>query len=210
MKRILLSCIMLLMFGASSALFAQSSIKSGPIVGGSIGWQNKDHIKGFEYLYDKNPPYFGMSFGYQFRIKTSNLFFFDIAPQYGFQYMSLTSPIIKPDFDHASASTAKAMHELSVPVTYNISLWGKLNIGVGVAPNVYFGLKNEAQDMGIQLSSNNTMFDVPVYTKIGYDFGKVEVALSYKNGFVPIFKNEYLKNRAREAQVSVFVPLFGK
>lgn len=85
-----------------------------------------------------------------------------------------------------------------ISATANYYVYKKLSLGVGVEPNVWISKMGE---------DNSKTFDMPLVTKIGYDFKFIEVGLTYKHSFINSVKSSYLDSaKFNDLQVSIWVP----
>ncbi|MDR2811430.1 MAG: hypothetical protein LBB84_12915 [Tannerellaceae bacterium] len=198
--------LFLLAFGFVMVINAQSSVRSGLLVGGGIGDISPD----WRVLHETNPRYssltyqYNASIGYRFRYhpSLSSRLFFDLDANVGLKQWNVkdvqfSAPSENP-YNYPIVQTPFRYLTISVGGTVNHPVAGGLSIGAGIEPTYYRRLEGEGD--------KNT-FDLPLVGKIAYDFGPVELGLQYKYGFAPVARSHYINNsKVRDLQISVFVP----
>lgn len=203
MKNFKQLCLIGFLLILTSAVSGQ--IKSGPIVAVSAGWLEKGQIFGPSYgtqygMKDgKWNSQINFQVGYQFLFPLKNNF----AINTSLLYMSRGVHVAYDNTNENKVDESKRFNAISVNAGINYYVIGKIPLGIGLEPTYYLNTKITDNLM------KNTLFDVPLVLKAGYDFGKLELILSYKQGFKSLYRNHLVgKTTSRDIQLSLFVPLF--
>lgn len=206
MKKILFLLLLCMMAGTAGA---QRKVSSGLLVGGGVGFaRNADDWYGlsdFFYtwsVYGKMEYKGNTALGYRVRIEPerSSHFFFDMdfwlnAKFYKdidvfYEWEERTNPIVTVEANDARLSFA-----FSPSVNYRIT--ERLYAGLGLEPTVYF--------------SKYRLWDIPIVWKVGYNFGRVDVALNYRLGLAhTLDKHTLFRGEVSDLNLSVFIPFHVK
>lgn len=195
--------LFLFLFFISTSLSAQQLKSTGVIIGaggGRIASELSSTNAGLSI--DKNRSSLDRSgvfeLGYRFRFAPAQKrFFYDVDFLAGY---SKTSSEVNFLSDGQTVYSGNLMDQrdfsIGIGGTFNWTLIKGLNVGVGLQPTVYIW---EAADK---------VFDIPVVAKVGYDFGFLELAFSYKQGLTKGYKIfAYENGRLSNWQFSLYIPL---
>lgn len=203
MNKLLLFCLIGFLLVLTTTVSGQ--IKSGPIIAVSAGWLEKGHVYGPSYGTQygakdgKWNSQINFQVGYQFLFPLKNNF----AINTSLLYTSRGVHVAYNNTFEDKVDESKRFNAISVNAGINYYIIGKIPLGVGLEPTYYLNTKVTDNLM------KNTLFDVPLVLKAGYNFGKCELILSYKQGFKSLYRNHLVgKATSRDIQLSVFVPLF--
>ncbi|GHV21911.1 hypothetical protein FACS189428_3100 [Clostridia bacterium] len=203
--------LMLFLCCLSTQIFSQ--FRSGLILGGGINhpWNGKlnTNLPMVQELLEWNTnceffTYSGYnaSLGYKFRLEPKpNSFFYDIDLFLGFKSYG---DAYYYDYYDSSGSYRMRSHDerksdfyTSLNLSANYRINKRFYAGAGLEPTVY-NMNHE----GFKRS-----FDMPVTSKIGVDLKYVELALSYKIGFLNTLDSRYHKSlNLNDLQLQLFIP----
>lgn len=205
MKRITQICLLTFSLVFISVFSVTAQIKSGPIVTTSVSWLEKGNIiensYGAQYgekdgVWKKQVSF---QIGYQFIFPLKNNFAINTA----LLYQSRGLHVAYDETFDSKVNESKRLNAISLNGGINYYLLGKIPLGIGIEPTCYL---NTSIAENLQ---SKTIFDVPFVLKAGYDFGPVEVILSYKQGSKSLYRDGIVPTTSsRDVQFSVFVPLF--
>lgn len=174
----------------------------GPVIGGSYGTFYKKYdvwtidSKGYK-------PHFHV--GYSYRQHFKHQLALDVTALYGTQgtdYQRLLSDDGKI-FEVEGDYDVKGQY-LSLGGVLNYECFKNFRVGVG-ADVAWYRSKIVSQDYSVKTNS----VDVPLTARVSYSLKYVEFQLTYKQGLFSVVDNPHLgKMKARDFQLSVFVPLF--
>ena len=175
--------------------------KSGLLAGVGMGFEklsmdemNADYEKGvrFDDIYNYN-----LHLGYRFRFEPSRKLFFDIDPLMKLQALKSWDyypPIKTNPYASATVIARNVNFQLAVSSTFNLRLTEQFYIGVGVEPT-------------LNIVTDGKPFDIPVLGRVGFDLGKVDVAVTYRQGFMNVVHDQKYKiGRTSDVNVSLFIP----
>ncbi|MDL2247229.1 hypothetical protein LJC05_00670 [Bacteroides sp. OttesenSCG-928-J23] len=201
MKKFFLFSVLIFL---SFSLSAQTGLETGIVIGGGKGNISTDLHPGFSeftQLDMTNKVHFVL--GYRFRLKpVTSSFFFDLDLNAGIKLWGY-----EPYAKSVDSSGGRA-HSPGPDCTYiygsfaataNYLVYNGLSVGVGVEPRYYF------YQSGSEM--NTPAIDVPVLTKLSYNFRFIELGFTYKLGIFNTLKNSYINSlRFNDWQLSVFIP----
>lgn len=182
-----------------------SQVKSGPIISISNSWIDKIEIEhdsyGAQYGQKdgnwKNQISFQLGYQFMFPLKSK------FAVSSAILYQSRGIHIAYDRTSETKLDESKRINALVVNGILNYYIVGKIPLGIGLEPTYYINTKMEEN------LQKKSVLDVPLVFKAGYNFGYIEVALTYKHGFKSLYWNSlYRKTATRDIQFSIFVPLF--
>lgn len=137
--------------------------------------------------------------GYRFRFATkSDRFFYDIDVLGSYSRVYSDCAFLSDDLNvnYVNASSYNDLLSVGIGGTFNYRIVKGLNVGIGMQPTLYVW------------DTAKKKFDAPVIGKIGYDFGFMELAFSYKQGLTKQYNfSNFKKCRMSSWQFSVYVPL---
>ena len=140
---------------------------------------------------------FSLGFGYRWRLKPiDSRWFFDLAITAGYHRYKYGLSYLSPDEHITYAGNAGVCNLLSVSLSGSAGyyLYKGLNLSVGVESAYYFYDKN--------------FVNVPVFVRLGYDFGCMEIAIQYKRGMTRKFDLfPFVNNRLSGWALMVYIPL---
>ena len=196
---------------ASTQLFAQVEFRSGLILSGGVShiWNKKldadsELINAIFEIYEgdvKFTSYSGRNaaLGYKFRLEPkSNRFFYDIDYFLGFKkyddgYLYKLSEYMPDVWAPYKQKHFSFYTSLNPSANYRINNY--FYAGVGLEPTIYSG------------SFAKNGFDMPFTTKMGVNLKYVELAISYKIGFLSGMKSEYFKSlNLNDLQLQLYIP----
>ena len=185
-----------------------SQNKSGIIVGSGIGFESystntnsKDFKIGIKNKISYN---YDVQLGYRFRFEAGNAptskIFFDVDPLLKLQAFKTTKeyPTGKGGYNSPSVEAPDINFQFAISPSANYRITNRLFAGVGVEPTW-------------NIVTNGKHFDIPAFCRVGYSFKRVELALTYRQGFLNVLdKDAFDKGRASDLNISLFIPLFTK
>ena len=194
-------------------LFAQIEFRSGLILSGGPShlWNkkldsNSEFINAIlEYEEVKFTSFIGYNaaLGYKFRLEPKpKRIFYDIDLFLGIKtfsdgYLYKYSNALSTLWLHQRRD--KLSFYTSLNPSFNYCLNKYFYAGAGLEPTVYFNLYN----VGFRADK----FDMPLTTKIGVNLKYVELALSYKIGFLNQMKSDYHKSlNLNDLQLQLYIP----
>ena len=120
----------------------------------------------------------GIFIGYKLRMShPQNAFFYDLDLLVGGRLMKYSYYLGKspsPSANQFLPSEQVALYSLSINPSINYRLWRGLYAGAGISPTLYY---RRAKD-------DRWVFDTSITPRLGYTFGKIDVALSYRWGLL--------------------------
>ena len=159
-----------------------------PMTAGQIG-RSFD----LEYNYD-------LHLGYRYRLRQNDWLFWDLDALFGIK--SFRKGILT-GYGSTYVTCANGDRHLNYYLALSPSasafLYKGLYAGVGIEPTWYL---YRAGDDGMG-------FDLPAAVKLGYDFGRFSIEGAFKMGLIRHAETNLLeKNRRKEFQLSLFIPLW--
>ncbi len=144
-----------------------------------------------------------ISLGYKIRINNdAKPYFFDLDILLGvktydfFDRMDYEKPY-QGVFGGYILDSGYFLWNFSVSATYNYKLYKGLYAGLGIKPTVYLN----------QCLHNNVTFDIPITTRLGYDFRFMDVSLEYDYGLFKTVKQDGdYKGKINDWNMQVFIP----
>lgn len=198
----------------STAAFAQETegstprkVSSGLLVNGGVGfarnasdWYDLNTFWNIEPVNGEMAYKGNVALGYRFRIEPgrSKRFFFDMD--------LLLDARFYQDIDHFSgtgvvprgttrSNSVRCSFAFSPSANYRIT--EQLYAGIGLEPTVYFAKRRN--------------LDLPIVWKVGYRFGKVDVALNYRLGLAHTLDKWTLpRGEVSDLNLSVYLPFFSR
>lgn len=195
----------ILAFGAmlccvSITCMAQS--QSGLLLGAGIGFEslspntsNSEYKKGTQFDCSYN---YNVQLGYRFRFQnpTHERLFFDIDPLMKLQVMKDRTfyPGSSSDYTSVTAEATDINFQIALSPSINYRLFNRFYAGIGVEPTW-------------NIVTDGKHFDIPAFARVGYSFGKVELALTYRQGFLNVIDDaQYDKGRISDLNIGLFIP----
>lgn len=173
--------------------------KNGLLINGGLG-NIRSNIRPavLDEITDSNIKYkSNFSIGYRFRAYPSkSSFFFDLDANFGVRLWksSYIQSVMEPPMYEASTE----YYFLSLGGIANYPVYKGLIIGAGIEPTYYIRQDGE---------NSKNKFDTPLVGKIAYNFGILELGISYKLGLFNTIKTNYLKSgKFSDWQLSVWIP----
>ena len=208
MKKVLwIICVL----GAVSTMSAQVKLRHGLLLGGGMGSIGgvEYALKGYgtEYLSNiqiisgiSNYKY-NASLGYKFRIENDEShLFYDVDFGFGLKNIDfdIKSMVDENGYTHPfQSSGSHSTIDFFLCLSANYKIYSGLYAGLGIEPTYYF------HDMGRFIR----IFDTPIVGKIGYDFKKIDIVLTYKKGLFNALKsNTFAKGQINDIQLQLFIP----
>ncbi|MDY3070218.1 MAG: hypothetical protein SOR57_11355 [Parabacteroides sp.] len=198
MKKYIFLFIMMLF-----SLSAFSQNKSGILFGGGLGFEQALNMNQDHDLYKKGCQFkdrydFDVYMGYRFRIDSRKSIFFDIDPLLRVQKLKSVdyfSPESQIESGFMTSEANDINLQISLSSTINYKIKDNFYIGLGLEPTW-------------NVITEGKKFDIPLLGRIGYDFGKFDIAVTYRQGFFNIFdQSRFTKGRSSDINISVFIPL---
>jgi hypothetical protein len=188
---------------------AQIELRHGLLTGGGKGtftgaeyrvddWEGITKIVSAESRYK-----YSALLGYKFRISPVNgKSFFDADLTFGEKKIRY---LIMPDWESWESGDFSVYGEnrsysISLALSYGYRLHKGLYIGAGVEPAYRYRTEGT-----YPLYKNR--FDAPLFAKLGYDFGFIDLSFSYKMGMTKMHENDYMKGgKINDWQLQLFIP----
>lgn len=191
----------LLFFGS---LLTYGQNKSGILLSGGAGTLDNEFVSpmmagqigrsfDLEYNYD-------LHFGYRYRLRQNDWLFWDLDALFGIK--SFRKGILTgygSTYVTCANGDRHLNYYLALSPSANAFLYKGLYAGIGIEPTWYL---YRAGDDGMG-------FDLPAAVKLGYDFGRFSIEGAFKMGLIRHAETNLLeKNRRKEFQLSLFIPLW--
>lgn len=165
----------------------------------SIGYRFRLLPQKSRFLYDIDLNVGGRLWGYDYYAPL-----LEAPGEGGYYYSSTHSP-----------STKAVYASLGATVGYRI--YKGLSVGAGIEPTYYFyqshAIRGESNDgtgesfYYVGGNDKKRAFDVPLVGRVSYNFGFMEVGLTYKRGLANVVKNPQIKSgKFSDWQLSLFFP----
>jgi len=170
----------LLLITVSLFVIKSQEINHGVILGGSLGfisnlqYDHSDNINGGSATFSCRG---GLFIGYKLRmIYRQKPLFYDVDLVAGGRAMEYSRYLISSLLVGNSIlpSGQIALYSLSATPSINYRFWKGLYAGFGISPTLYY---RRAKD-------DRWVFDTSITPRLGYTFGKIDVALSYRWGLL--------------------------
>lgn len=196
-------------FALCGMLTGYSQVTSGILIGGGAGtlntkFENNIPSTRIGTIFDGTYNY-DLHLGYRFRIQQTERFFWDLDALVGMKCLKksiLTATqtnSVHPGYVAYNDLYRDYNYYIGVLPTFNVKMYKGLHAGVGIQPTFVF----------YRSKSDNCDFALPAVVKLGYDFGPLSLEASGKFGLLRDgVKDVISRNRAKEFQLSIYVPLF--
>ncbi len=183
---------------------AYSQNQSGLLIGGGIGFEhttpnlkNTDYLKGMRF---SDSYKYNVELGYRFRFAqfACERLFIDVDPLLRLQTFKSKSfsPGTGSDYNSGPviAEANNANFQLALSPSVNFRLIDGFYVGAGFEPTW-------------NIVTDGKHFDIPVFGRLGYDFGRVGLAVTYRQGFLNVINDRtFDKGRTSSLNFSLFVP----
>lgn len=194
---------------------AYSQNKSGLLFGAGVGFESTALDPNSKYIAHKIYSYFNYKYngylGYRFRFETKDQgkLFFDIDPMLKLQVINIE------DLSYFSAKDNQTIPYSSNPyLFFNVAEKNTVNLQFSVASSLNYKLTDKLYaGIGVEptwniVTEQGKRFDVSAIGRVGYDFKVLELALTYRHGFINVMdKYRFDKARTSDLNISVFIPL---
>ncbi|NDV57708.1 hypothetical protein [Bacteroides sp. 519] len=185
------------------AVQAQVKLESGLLIGGGKSNPSTSLYPDFAVFYNdyavKNK--FHFSLGYRFRLKPVNSrFFYDLDLNVGIRSFNheYSEKNESAQWQFYSGSDQTYAHA-ALALAANYKIYKGLSVGAGVEPRYYF------YQSGDKLV--NPAIDIPIVTKLAYNFRFIEVGLAYKPTVFKSLKVGGVKSlRFNDWEISLYIP----